>query len=454
MEKHPENQGKPYIDEDEEVLDLKELLLFILRKWRVLILLVLVGVIVGAGFGLLKKDRTIEDIEDISELHLKEIEQYARYQQAYQEQLDYEKESVYLNMDPAQVYTGSKTYLMRVDETDVTAIRELYGVILRNSKIYEDLIQASGLGCTQRAIKELVGIGVKPLEEERNILIWKKPRQNVTISLSAVAPTQEACQKMMNVLDEQVRQVTTLVQEKYGVLSHEVLLDDCSVGYHSGIEAAKTAATEKRGNYIQQMSTLEKTLTKDDMLYYEEMYPAEKKAEEKGPSFLKWALIIGILFGFLGFGIYAVQFISDGHMKTVDELLAYGLHVFTCMEETESKPKHATRLDRLLKTKLQYNTAEYLVNALNVMETHPILLCGDQADADVTAVLAKAKEQDPALMVSSLLTVDESAYSLMKEAESVVLLVHLWKTKRADFEQELRICQKAGRDVAGVVVIG
>lgn len=454
MEKHPENQGKPYMIEDEEEIDLKELFLFVLRKWRVLIILVLVGVMLGAGFGLLKKDRTIEDIEDLSELHLKEIEQYARYQQAYEEQLEYEAESVYLNMDPAQVYTASKTYLMRVDEAAVTAIREQYGVILQNSKIYEDLIEASGLNCTQRAIKELVGIAVRPLEEEKNILIWKKPRRNVTIALSAVAPTQEACQRMMNVLDEQVLQVTTLVQEKYSVLSHEVLLDDCSVGYAAGIEAAKTAATEKRGNYIAQMSTLEKTLTEDDMLYYEEIYPHEKKAEEKGLSFLKWALIIGILFGCLGFGIYAVQFITDGHMKSVDEPLAYGLHVFTCMEETESKPKRATRLDHLLKPKLQYNTADYLMNALNTMEPHPILLCGDQADADVAAVLAKAREQDPTLMVSSLLTVDESAYSLMKEANSVVLLVHLWKTKRADFEQELRICQKAGRNVAGVVVIG
>ena len=39
------------------------------------------------------------------------------------------------------------------------------------------------------------------------------------------------------------------------------------------------------------------------------------------------------------------------------------------------------------------------------------------------------------------------------QADGVVLVVHLWKTRRADLEQEIRICQKLGYPVLGVVVI-
>ena len=84
-----------YKQTDEEVIDLKELMLFILRKWRVLILAGIIGVVLGCAFGLLKQEKSIEDLE-LEELHLQEIGQYARYQQLYDEQLRKEAESVYM----------------------------------------------------------------------------------------------------------------------------------------------------------------------------------------------------------------------------------------------------------------------------------------------------------------------------------------------------------------------
>ena len=74
--------------EDEQEIDLIELILYVCRRWRSLIALGLIGVVIGLGVGLYKANvkPKLDDFE-VEELHLKEIEQYARYQALYEEQV-------------------------------------------------------------------------------------------------------------------------------------------------------------------------------------------------------------------------------------------------------------------------------------------------------------------------------------------------------------------------------
>ena len=58
-----------------------------------------------------------------------------------------------------------------------------------------------------------------------------------------------------------------------------------------------------------------------------------------------------------------------------------------------------------------------------------------------------------AVFVASM-TADAHAQAQAKVSGSVVLVVRLWKTRRADLEQELRICRELGVHVDGVTVIG
>ena len=158
-----ENQN--YKQMDEEVIDLKELMFFILRKWRVLILAGLIGVVLGGGLGLVHPKKTVDDLE-IDELHLKEISQYARYQELYDEQLRKEAESVYMNMDPANVWRGNKIYFFTAHESDMIRISEMYNSIFRDERIYKDLIDVSGLECSEKAISELAWISFSKYERE------------------------------------------------------------------------------------------------------------------------------------------------------------------------------------------------------------------------------------------------------------------------------------------------
>lgn len=153
------NTVRTSLADDDQEIDLIELFLYVCRRWRSLIVLGLIGVVIGVGVGLYKANAKpkLDDLE-VEELHLKEIEQYARYQALYEDQIAWEKESVLLNMDPTAVYAGSVTYYLQLKEIDTPVVSRLYSSILNDNEVFVRIQEAGRLDCTLRAIKQLVGI--------------------------------------------------------------------------------------------------------------------------------------------------------------------------------------------------------------------------------------------------------------------------------------------------------
>ena len=73
---------------------------------------------------------------------------------------------------------------------------------------------------------------------------------------------------------------------------------------------------------------------------------------------------------------------------------------------------------------------------------------------DVRALAERLGDLLPGAVFVASMTTDANAQAQAKTAGSLVLAVRLWKTRRADLEQELRICRELGVYVAGVAVIG
>lgn len=438
--------------DDEQVIDLKELILYVCRKWRVLILVGLIGVLVGIGVGLYKMEPHIEDF-DLEDLHLNEIEQFARYKELYEEQVAWEKESVYLNMDPHNAYTGNIRYYLRLKESNNSVVSQLYSSILNNNEIYERLIEASGLDCTIRAIQQLIWISYSTLNQQEQLLMYGDHVLTVQVTIGATAPSAEACQAMLDLLDREVQEMNQYVEETYGAVCKERLTDPCEKSsYHSGIAGAKKDSTATLGAYNEQITTIGELMTDDDKTYYSLVYDDD---EEDGIrlTWLKWGIIIGVLFGAMGVFVYAVIYLLDGHIKNVDELMVYGLHPFALIEGSTGKKK-LNALDKLFTPRPRYQSDAYLAEALCTLEAEQIILCGDLSDPDVAAHAKQVGEGNARLSVEQQMVESADTQMKAKQADGVVLLVHLWKTKRADLEQEIRICQKIGARILGVAVIG
>lgn len=448
------NTVRTSMAEDEQEIDLIELILYVCRRWRSLIALGLIGVVIGVGVGLYKANvkPKLDDFE-VEELHLKEIEQYARYQALYEEQLAWEQESILLNMDPTAAYTGSVTYFLQMKEIDAPVVSRLYSSILNDNAAFERIQEAAGLDCSLRGIQQLVGIQCTTLELQEQKIFSEDRSVSVQVSASVIAPEAEMCQSILELLDRELQDKNQYVETAYGALCKERLeVPGERSAYSYYIADVKKASTDKLMEYATQISTLEKSLSKDDKTYYSVFYDTEKE-EKSGLSWLKWGILIGVVFGALGVFAYAVIFVLDWHIKSVDELLAYGLHPFAVMQGSAGGKK-LNALDKLFVPKLRYQSDAYLAEALDAQDAEHIILCGDLNDADIAAHGKAVAAASDRLSVEPQMVESADTQMKVKQADGVVLLVHLWKTKRTDLEQELRICQKLGGNVLGVAVIG
>ena len=136
------NAAELTVQREEQEIDLWELFLYICRRWRSLVILVLVGAALGLAFGLVKAANYGKNL-NMDELHLPQIEQYVRYVQMYEEQEAYEAESVYLNLEPDAVYQGSVRYYLRLQASDSLIVGQRYNAILRDNSVIEALVEAS-----------------------------------------------------------------------------------------------------------------------------------------------------------------------------------------------------------------------------------------------------------------------------------------------------------------------
>ena len=475
-----DNNVRSTIPGNDEVIDLKELMLYILRKWRVLIALGLIGALLGGCYGFLKPEKEQTPL-NMDKIQIKEVDQYARYEQMYADQLAWEEESVFLNLDPTDACYASRIYLLRAPETDLTVIGEMYRVILQSGGTIDALIEASGLECSQRAIRQMVSVDFRRLQEERAerqdlsdmqnsdtelstsviapdelFVISGSQERGAEVSVSVVGPDEETCQAMLAFLDGQIDAINKRISAEFGNASCEMLAENSGRGYVAEIEAAQLESTEKLAEYAAKLTTLKKTLTSDDLTYYGIAYQGKTMNEEASGSsraWLKWAIVIGVVFGFLGVCVYGVMFLVDGHIKTADELLAYGLHPFAVMADEQARRKK-NPIDRLLAPKSRVNDTAYLTRALKGLKLEHVMLSGSTEDEMVAALLSEMKAEDGSLLTGAMLSMDAAAQETAAQADGVVLLVHLWKTRRDDLEQEIRICQKLGYPVLGTVVIG
>jgi len=440
---------------DEETIDLKELLLYILRKWRVLIVAGLIGVALGAGVQMMKPEKTFESL-DKGALHLMEIEQYARYQQLCKEQLKKEEDSVYMNMDPQQVYSGQKVYHISAYESDMNRIGKGYSAVALDPQIYHELAEVSGLECTGREIQELVSVGFARYEKNKTDMPSDETKRSGNLTISVKAPNSDALSSMMDYLDEQIEETHAYFAANVPEFTYELVSDTLDVGYNAGVLTARSISAEVLSGYIKEMAELEKRLTEDDWLYYNVVYGNGEKSvqpAEKGFAGLKWGIVVGILFGGLMVVFYGVKFLLDGHIKNVDELKQrYGLPLMALVSAVKSERKRCF-IDQLLETRLEYNTDEYLRTSIDVMKKNRIQICGDMKNAEIAAKLNLFSE-DTDVVICDRFAVDEHAQRAVRDTDGVVLFVQLWKTKHTELLRELETCRRLGQNVIGVVVIG
>lgn len=440
--------------EDEKTIDLKQLLYYVLKRWKQILIFLLVGILLGAGFAMLRGQKTLDDLsaDELKSLNLETIRQYNYTLEQYELQKEKEKQSILLQLDPDLVYRTTRSYYLTFPADDLNLFSERYRLILSNADVLDELIAASGLRCDHEAIQEIVYLSFTTLKTST---VWSQlglTPMNAKVILSVRAPSEEIGEAMLGVLNTHVIALQESLAEESPSFSCKKLADTSELGYDSSVHSEQKEFSESLKAYGDELVTLKKTMTDNDLFYYAWTYTPDKISFSLIRQVIKYAVLAGAVLCILACGWYGVVFLLDDHIKTVQELTDAGLYPIACLQPADAQKQDF--VDKLFANPvLPTNSREYLLNACKALCAGKTVLCGDAQDASTAEIMHWLASQMDGFCAMDLLTRDENGPIAVKESEGAIFFVRLWKTTVSQLRRELDIVKKTDKPVKGIVVL-
>ena len=492
-----DEQRYGYYEDDMEI-DLIDMMFYLLKRWRGLVIAIVLGLLLGLGIYVVKDhqqkalqaeslaasesadkeeafDESAYDISDDVEANM---ELAYQYRQLYRKQLEYNQKSVIMQLDPNAVYAGElKYYLTAGYDTGLVSV--LYQSILSDTDLLKELQVASGLDCDVPYIKELIDSGVSK-ENDSDININNlvsditdsvaSVTKNAFISYNVVSTSRESCEKMIQVLREKVQKLDAQCQEIYpGYSAVEVADAVRKVTDNSYLNLQKTNI-DQLNTYLTNVQKLENALSDTEKEYYCKKYLAReyKAQDEEEPSSttatleiepvskVKW-ILIGLFLCICIWGIYeSCKYLFDGSVKTTNEAQRLThLPVLGCYQNLSSEKNGLDRLLNCLRTKAgrKGDSLSYMKAVVTSMEESASVLSVKSGLSETRKIMDELVSMCQILQSSDYVCENETALMAAKKVGSEILVVSTGKTKRVDLERELEVCRLQGVKVIGLIIV-
>lgn len=173
-------------------------------------------------------------------------------------------------------------------------------------------------------------------------------------------------------------------------------------------------------------------------------------------SKVKWLAIGVILLVVIWGGYYVVRYLLDPRVKTVSELQnTYHLPVIGIVQTAANNSKGLDKmLDHLYQnTKQKPDTLEYVVQAINAMQTEKSVLCGDTEIPEIKKLMEKLSDSCEHMKIGDFISKNIESLEHAKAAGNEILVVRIDKNRRKEIEKEIESCRLQKISMVGVVVV-
>lgn len=237
---------------------------------------------------------------------------------------------------------------------------------------------------------------------------------------------------------------------------YEQMLEQCLAMELSGDMEQYDAMLASVVRYQSLMTSLEKTLTGEDLTYYQTNYLGmeAEPVEAASASVVKYA-VIGAFLGVVLWGAwYLVAYLADSTVKTAEALTGCGITLLGRVPtEKQEKGLNKVFASWQEKCKRPGTVVQYLAAVIDGAQEGQAILCGDRKCAEVMALSQEMEKISSKVKSAGFISESEEALKLVKQAQSEVLVIRTWKTKRAQIQRELEMCRVQNVKVLGMIVI-
>lgn len=460
-------------------IDLIDIIFYLMRHWRSLLLAVIVGFLFGGALFVLRRpaEEAVPDIVEEympGESELENMEMASEYRELYDSQLAYAQNSLLMQMNPDNIYEGKLRYYLSAG-TNTEYINLLYQNIISSEEVLKALKDAAGLQCDDKYIKEILSCTVtrggdsyvsgtlESFLEEGNFIT-----QNVVLDYRITYDNEDACTRMLSVLSDEVEKLHEECLDNYNDYDFRKISDDVTQSVRPDILSNKKNCADMLNTYQANIARYEDAFSEDAMTYYEVEYlgkTVEQIKEEENTvsavsfsvkSLLKWGLVgIFLLFICWGGG-WGLRYIFDKHIKTPGSLeKIYHLPIIGRLDNSSFKRKGIDGwIERLQKRYAALSDdMEYVIYAVLSLSKGKIVFCGN--NSLLAEQLTESLCRKPLnVRRGGFIHQDKESLEKAKESDGIVLIITLYHTTYDEIQRELSVCRMQNIPVLGVIVAG
>lgn len=486
--------------DDEIEINLLDLLHYILRRWRsVLVCAVLFCVLLG-GFKVVKGMSTLgsADLKESQENYESQLEGYTiskehlenqiqALTQSIQNKEDYYDHSVLMKLDPKTAYRGTLTFVV-ADAGEVSAAetnqdlnlainRKLnsilgsYAALVQNGTILRDAQKALPSKLDQKYLAELI--------------YTQMDYQSKLLRITVLGEDEPQVQSISDAIVQGLQ--TASVQMSASVAAHRLELLSSYVGNDaetsipigmipedgaiSSDVSCQTSIEELQKSYTNAITDMQDQLLDCNNQLSELKEPTAPEGNTR-TSVMKEGVkygVIGFIVGAILVGFaYALQYLACGKLMNSDELNdRYGILILgDYYAPMHAQPNRIDRwIDRMhgITEKKQSLESVYALSASNMKaqlsaEKNPkLLLLGNAKaqdfEAAANALTEKLSTSGIDLIVAGNINESASAIEKLQDAEQVVLIEQRGASRQQAIEKELLTLRKLGKKIVGAIVL-
>lgn len=443
---------------DEMIIDVKEMCRRIIKKWKLLLVMALVGGLLAnfAGYmisyGSYKKEQPVseEKLEKykskLSEKELEVAEQtydmYEIYKKQYESELEYNKNSVLMKIGTDNVATVELQYYIDnhyqsvypvIDQiNNVTDIIEAYSLHLTGADVMEKIKESTGTEIAERYLREL--INVEPVADTQ------------TMKITICTDSKKLTDGIADAIQQEVDSYTQNIQTQYG--NFDIIGEIRSET--SDIDAAIFALQQQNITSITTLRTQIDTVGNDlddaQETYYNALINNSESSKEKFREEIvnKKYTLVGCVIGiFLAVFVVFLRYILQKELRNRNDLKdIYDCYTLGIIEKSEQDIDAI--VDQIIAFAVSNGTYSVgLVGSDDTKETQEIF----------NRIASKIKENNLKIYVACGVKKIPKLLKELGQEGQVVLVEEKDKSTYKNIECEMEMCKKCDVKIVGNIII-
>lgn len=449
--------NKKRYSNDEIIINFGDLLFYLLKHWKCVLVVAVLGCFLGTYIGYVKGNVAYEPTqEDIAKMN----KAYS-YKLLYEEQTAYNTEARLENIAEKQYARGELKYYIK-SKSDMLALAEKLN-ITGDSEFIEKLREITGYEGAEQFLTKIVEFIFDP--NENDLIYFNNVNESQTtttidnehgiITYSVKYIEKNECEEVFEYIEQKVAELKKEFDDVY---------DDCQIELtnrsivdvgNTDIYGLQKSLADQAVENMHLMKECVEEFSSEQLAYYNTVYLGNE-AEETG---IKWIWsAIGFVFAAACVGfIYIVRYFFNGRFKVVSELDKYNLPLLGNIVEHDKR----TGLDKLIskwqaRTRTSSCSIKYLIEAMKLSGDKDLLLVLSSENEVLSKVSSNfIKESDGVQELQIVSGLDADTVGLMKakKASGIIFMILLGTTKKKQFERQLEICDIYNIPVKGVVAV-